>query len=63
MKPERVCRIIVACAILHNIAILFKEPNGDDTDEDKQQPALEGYNGRNDGKGIRDHIADTFFNS
>jgi hypothetical protein len=26
MKPQKVCRIIGACAILHNIALLRNEP-------------------------------------
>ena len=29
MAPERVCNIIGACAVLHNIAILQKEPMED----------------------------------
>ena len=29
MQPERVCKIIMACAILHNNAIEMKEPMDD----------------------------------
>ena len=30
MAPDRVCTIIVACIILHNIAIHLREPEVDD---------------------------------
>ena len=30
MSPERVCTIIVACLVLHNIAVKFREPESDD---------------------------------
>jgi hypothetical protein len=29
MSPDRVCTIILACAVLHNIAIQLKEPDVD----------------------------------
>jgi hypothetical protein len=29
MQPERVCKIIMACAVLHNIAVEMKEPMDD----------------------------------
>jgi hypothetical protein len=29
MQPERVCKIIMTCAVLHNIAIEMKEPMDD----------------------------------
>ena len=35
MAPEKVCLIIGACAILHNIAILLKEPMEDGEVEDE----------------------------
>ena len=35
MAPEKVCIIIGACAILHNIAILLKEPMEDGEVEDE----------------------------
>ena len=31
MSPDRVCTIIVACAVLHNMAIDWKEPILEDT--------------------------------
>ena len=30
MTPEKVCMIIVACAVLHNMAIMWKQPLLDD---------------------------------
>ena len=26
MNPEKVCKIIIACAVLHNMAIIWKQP-------------------------------------
>ncbi|XP_046551325.1 putative nuclease HARBI1 [Haliotis rubra] len=60
MEPSRVCCIVVACAVLHNIAIDMCEPDDDRANID-EQPPVEAYGGRHDGKGIRDHIARTFF--
>ena len=31
MSPDRVCTIIVACAVLHNMAIDWKQPILEDT--------------------------------
>ena len=60
MAPEKVCLIIGACAVLHNIAVLQNEPmEGDeDLDEDGE---VEPYNGPEQGLSIRDHIYHTFF--
>jgi hypothetical protein len=27
MKPDRACNIIMACAVLHNVALLMNEPD------------------------------------
>jgi len=35
MLPGRVCKLNLACAILHNFAILQREPMVDDHDVDK----------------------------
>ena len=60
MKPEKVCMVIGACAVLHNIAILRKEPlDGDAEADDQPDPIC--YCGPEDGKAIRDHICNTFF--
>ena len=60
MKPEKVSIIIGACAVLHNIAILRKEPL-DGYAEADDQPNLVCFWGPEDGKVIRDHICNTFF--
>jgi hypothetical protein len=62
MRPERVCTIIVACCILHNIAIDHNEPLHDleedgHLDEDVDDEVFEVATGQ----AVRDHIANTFF--
>ena len=62
MSPERACTIIVACFVLHNIAVKFREPESDDiniTVEDFD--VQEQYRGRENGNAMRRHITDTFF--
>ena len=60
MKPEKVCRIIGAGAILHNIALLRNEPL--DADDAQEQPVnIPGFEGRQDGRNIREHIAREIF--
>ena len=61
MRPERVCQLIGACAILHNIAIAFNEPMEDEEDYEDDEPDVQEYQGRKRGHLIRDHIANTFF--
>ena len=61
MKPGKACRIITACAVLHNIATLRLEPDVDGEQEEDIQPVIPAYIGRQDGLGIRDHIAINFF--
>ena len=60
VKPEKVSIIIGACAVLHNIAILRKEPLDGHAEADNQ-PNLICFHGPEDGKVIRDHICNTFF--
>lgn len=61
MKPDKACRIIIACGILHNIAIMRNEPEVAEEQLIDNQPQMPPYNGPQDGKGIRDHFATTFF--
>ncbi|XP_063404450.1 uncharacterized protein LOC134687921 [Mytilus trossulus] len=64
MKPGKACKIIIACAILHNICILLNEPDIEDdgvivgNDGDLE----EHFNGHQDGRAVRDHIYITVFN-
>ena len=62
MKPEKVCLLIGACAILHNIAILLRE-NVDDSDLEDEQPELVEYHGPEEGRMLRDHICNSFSHS
>ena len=61
MHPGKVCQLIGACAILHNIAIAFNEPMEDEEDYEDDEPDVQEYQGRQRGHLIRDHIANTFF--
>ena len=54
MRPERVSIIIRACAVLHNIALLRKEPLHGHAEAD-DRPNLVCLHGPEDGKVIRDH--------
>ncbi|XP_071118415.1 putative nuclease HARBI1 [Haliotis cracherodii] len=63
MSPRSGCQIVLACAVLHNISILLNEPLQDDNDNPDEQPTVDTYGRRHDGRGIRDHIANTFFSS
>ncbi|XP_068710741.1 putative nuclease HARBI1 [Montipora foliosa] len=60
MAPEKVCLIIGACAVLHNIAVLLNEPM-DDADLPDEVPEVEVYDGPQQGLTIRNHICNTFF--
>jgi len=62
MAPDRVCTIIVACCILHNIAVLFREPDVDGIDNNElPQDMQEHYHGQENGQSTRQHIAKTYF--
>ena len=64
MAPDRACTMIVACFVLHNIALSLREPEVDDhfdIDEDEFD-VHDQYNGPNNGNAVRKHITDTIFN-
>ena len=62
MKPEKVCLLIGACAILQNIAIMFNEPEEDeDTDLEEADHEVEPLFCHDTGRQIRAHITNTFF--
>ncbi|XP_033726757.1 putative nuclease HARBI1 [Pecten maximus] len=63
MQPERVVTLIIACAVLHNIAITLEEPIVDG-EEDNAVDEVEGdaaYNGAQDGQAVSDHITRAYF--
>ncbi|CAC5394832.1 HARBI1 [Mytilus coruscus] len=66
MKPEKVCRIFGACAVLHNIALSRNEPLVNDDgagvrlDQPVQVPAFVGVQ---DGRNTREHVARVFFSN
>ena len=59
---ECFCRIIGACAILHTIALLRNEPlDADDAQQQEQPVDIPGFQGRQDGRNILEHIAREIF--
>lgn len=59
--PEKSSKLIIACAVLHNIAILLGEP--DITDEhfiEPRQPPTQ-YAGPEEGGRIRDYLTTNYF--
>ena len=60
MAPEKVCLIIGAYAVLHNIAVLLNEPM-DDADLPDEVPEVEVYDGPQQGLTIRNHIYNIFW--
>jgi hypothetical protein len=64
MSPHRACSFIVASAVLHNIAILRKEPIVEEAEDDVLQdiqPQAEQYEGQQDGRRVREYFARNFF--
>ena len=56
------CRVVGACAVLHNIARHLNEPEvGEDMDDHMDDDQLVPAIGGEDGKGMRNHIANTYF--
>ena len=58
--PEKVCRIILACAVLHNIAIQFGEPEVDG-DQPQMGDLGDRQLGAGDGFGVRNRLAEVYF--
>jgi hypothetical protein len=64
MSPHRACSFIVASAVLHNIAILRKEPIVEEAEDyvlQDIQPQAEQYEGQQNGRRIREYFARNFF--
>jgi hypothetical protein len=60
MTPERVCAIIAASFVLHNIAIDHNEPE-DDLEYEEDLEVGNNYQGVNTGNAVRNHITNTHF--
>ena len=64
MKPERVCTIIMACTVLHNIAIERREPEPEVKDDDlvELQDGEEYFEREErDGVTAKDHMVQIYF--
>ncbi|XP_061167531.1 putative nuclease HARBI1 [Saccostrea echinata] len=62
MTPERVWTVIGGCAVLHNLAISFREPLADEDQDLDVDGNIQGqYNGPEDGKNIRNYIKQHYF--
>ena len=65
MKPDRVCTIVMACAVLHNIAIERREPEpeAEDLDLVEVEDGAEYLDGAEvrDGVHARNYMAQTYF--
>ena len=59
MEPEKVCVIVGACAVLHNIAVRLHEPMEDE--EVDEMADVDPYRGPQQGLSLRGHICQTFF--
>jgi hypothetical protein len=60
LRPQKVCKVIVACAILHNIAVFPREPLIDNDDDHDKEP-VPPFAGVQDERSVRDHISRSFF--
>jgi hypothetical protein len=64
MSQHRACSFIVASVVLHNIAILRKEPIVEEAEDDVLQdiqPKAEQYEGQQDDSAIREYFARNLF--
>ena len=62
MKPERVCTIVMACAVLHNITIERREPEPEEEDNDLVELKDAEYFEREEHDGVtaRDYMAQKY---
>ena len=59
MQPDKVCDIFCACAVLHNISILLNEPMPEDPLNEPPEDFR--YDGPEDGRHVRNYVANTYF--
>ena len=60
MAPEKVCIIIGACAVLHNITTILNEPM-EDGDASDEMNVGNVYCGPDQGQAVRNYICQTYF--
>lgn len=61
MSPDRVCTVVAACCVLHNIAVDQNEPLPVDEDDQWMEDLNDDYVGVETGQAVRDHIVNTYF--
>ncbi|KAH3864827.1 hypothetical protein DPMN_027855 [Dreissena polymorpha] len=61
MKPAKVTRIVLACAVLHNMRRMWGEPNPDVQDNLDEQPDVQNFDGPMDGRGVRNRLIEQYF--
>ena len=62
VDPEKVCTIIMVCAVLHNIAIKLREPLEYVLDADLDDASINiPFRGPEQGRIFNDHIVRNFF--
>ncbi|XP_052219114.1 putative nuclease HARBI1 [Dreissena polymorpha] len=61
MKPAKVTRIVLACAVLHNMRRMWGEPNPDVQDDLDEQPDVQNFDGPMDGRGVRNRLIEQYF--
>ncbi|KAH3706187.1 hypothetical protein DPMN_065568 [Dreissena polymorpha] len=61
MKPAKVTRIVLACAVLHNMRRMWGEPNPDVKDDLDEQTDIQNFDKPMDGRGVRKRLIEQYF--
>ena len=60
LKPAKASKVVITCAALHNLANDINMPDVHDEYKVPQQPEKQ-FEGREEGRAVRDHIARHYF--